>query len=115
MAAHSPAEKHSILRGFSLHHLAALPKEAKMDAKPLPLSGTATMHLIGRVEKLIDGTRSGTPNQVQIVVEGAEELYGELRVANVLQNERGEKVALMPGAEIEITMTVNVKSTTPQG
>ena len=77
-----------------------------MNAIPLPLAGTAAMHLVGRVEKLIDGT-----NQVQIVVEGADYLYGELRVVNVLQNERGEKVALSPGAQIEILMTVAVKST----
>lgn len=82
---------------------------------PLPFAGTATMHLVGRVEKLIDGTRTGSPNQVQIIVEGAEALYGELRVANVLQNEKGGKVTQNRGAEIEITMTVNVKSTTPQG
>jgi len=65
------------------------------------------MHLVGRVQKLIDGT----PSKVQIVVEGADDLYVELRVANVLQNERGEKVALLPGAEIEILMSVAVKST----
>ena len=58
----------------------------------LPLAGTATMHLVGSVQKLIDGT----PSKVQIVVEGADDLFGELRIPNVLQNERGETVALMP-------------------
>ena len=73
------------------------------------MAGTATMHLVGSVQKLIDGT----PRKVQIVVEGTDDLFGTLRVPNVSQNERGEKVALMPGAHIEILMTVAVKSTTP--
>lgn len=45
---------------------------------------------------------SHEPEKAQIAVEGADHLYREIRVPNVLANEDGEKVKLKEGAEVDV-------------
>lgn len=45
---------------------------------------------------------SGEPEKAQIAVEGADQLYRELRVRNTLTDEDGNKVKLTKGAEVEV-------------
>lgn len=57
----------------------------------------------GRVEKVIrPHPQTGEPEKAQIAVEGADHLYREIRVPNVLEKENGEKVKLKEGAEVDI-------------
>lgn len=56
------------------------------------------------VEKVIKPNVPGEPEKAQIAVEGADHLYRELRIENTLVNERGEKVGLKPGAEVDVTI-----------
>jgi hypothetical protein len=59
--------------------------------------------LPGTVEKVIKPhPGSGEPEKAQIAVEGADELYRELRVPNKLVDEDGNKVKLKQGTEVEI-------------
>lgn len=44
------------------------------------------------------------PEKVQIAVEGADQLYRELRVPNKLTDEEGNTVKLEPGAEVEVSI-----------
>jgi hypothetical protein len=44
------------------------------------------------------------PDKAQIAVEGADDLYKEIRVENTLQDEDGKPVALKKGAEVEVTI-----------
>ena len=61
--------------------------------------------LPGRVEKVIrPHPESGEPEKAQISVEGAEHLYKEIRVPNRLIDDKGEKVKLKPGAEVDVTI-----------
>jgi len=46
----------------------------------------------------------GEPEKVQIAVEGADQLYRELRVPNKLTDEEGNTVRLKPGAEVEVSI-----------
>ena len=57
--------------------------------------------LPGKVEKIIPGVVSTMPDKAQIAIEGAEDLYKEIRVENTLQDEDGKPVCLKPGAEYE--------------
>jgi hypothetical protein len=66
------------------------------------------------VEKIIKSPSSMEPEKAQIVVEGADHLYRELRIENTLVDENGEKVSLKQGAEVEVTIEAEPEATTPQ-
>jgi hypothetical protein len=55
------------------------------------------------VEKVISPhPTTGEPEKAQIVVEGADHLYREIRVPNSLTDDNGQKVKLKEGAEVEV-------------
>jgi hypothetical protein len=65
--------------------------------------------LPGTVEKIIKSPDPTAPEKAQITVEGAEELYREVRIDNVLKDENGEKVALKEGAKVDVTIEADPK------
>jgi hypothetical protein len=66
------------------------------------------------VEKIIKSHSPGEPEKAQISVEGADDLYRELRIENTLTNENGDKVRLKLGAEVEVTIEADSSATTPK-
>jgi uncharacterized cupredoxin-like copper-binding protein len=66
--------------------------------------GKHTVTLPGVVEKIVKPPIPNLPEKAQIVVEGADHLYKELRIDNELKNDDGEKVKLKPGAGVEVTI-----------
>jgi hypothetical protein len=63
----------------------------------------ATTTLPAKVEKVIKSIpHSGEPEKAQIVVEGADHLYREIRVPNNLTDDNGDKVKLKEGAGVEV-------------
>jgi hypothetical protein len=70
--------------------------------------------LPGTVEKIIPEVPFVRPEKAQIAVEGAEELYKEIRVENTLTDESGKPVGLKPGAEVEITIEADKAATVPK-
>jgi hypothetical protein len=70
--------------------------------------------LPGIVEKIIPPNSADEPAKAQIAVEGAEELYRELRVENSLQDGAGNEVALKEGAEVEVTIEADPEATEPK-
>lgn len=63
----------------------------------------ATTTLPAKVEKVIKSIpHSGEPEKAQIVVEGADHLYREIRVPNSLTADNGDKVKLKEGAGVEV-------------
>jgi len=71
----------------------------------------AGVTLPGKVEKIIHPANPAEPEKAQINVEGAEDLYREIRIDNVLQNEKGEAVRLKQGAEVEVTVEAETAAT----
>jgi len=67
--------------------------------------------LPGTVEKVIKSRFSNEPEKAQIALEGANHLYRELRIDNVLTNENGDEVSLKPGAQVEVTVEANAEGT----
>ena len=65
----------------------------------------------GRVEKVIKSLDPSEPEKAQISVEGADELYREIRIENKLQDEEGNKVKLKPGAEVEVVVEADKSAT----
>lgn len=70
--------------------------------------------LPGTVEKIIPSSHSGEAEKAQIGIEGADDLYREIRVENTLQNENGDQVSLKPGAQVDVTIAADVAATVPK-
>ena len=67
----------------------------------------------GTVEKIIPPAHPSEPEKAQIAVEGADELYREIRIENALTDENGDEVRLKKGVEVEITVEADPEATTP--
>jgi hypothetical protein len=69
--------------------------------------------LPGTVEKIIKSSYPSDPEKAQIAVEGADELYKEIRIANNLTDENGDQVRLKQGAKVEVTVEAGPEAVTP--
>jgi predicted DNA-binding antitoxin AbrB/MazE fold protein len=69
--------------------------------------------LPGTMQKAISPRHPGTTEKAQIRVEGAEEMYREIRIENELTDKNGEKVRLKEGAQVEVTVEATEEATTP--
>jgi hypothetical protein len=75
---------------------------------------TATVTLTGVVEEVIKSPHPSLPDKAQITVEGADELYREIRIDNVLENDKGEPVKLKPGATVDVTIEAPASAVAPK-
>ena len=69
--------------------------------------------LPGTVEKIIPANPIA-PEKAQIAVEGADHLYREIRVDNTLEDEKGKKVGLKPGAHVDVKIEADKEATVPK-
>lgn len=58
--------------------------------------------LIGTVDKIIKPRVPNEPERAQIVVEGADHLFKELRIENALTDAAGNRVHLKSGARVQL-------------
>ena len=72
---------------------------------------TRKKKLRGRVEKIITPLDPKEPDKAQINIQEADHLYQEIRVENTLEDEKGEKVSLKPGAEIDVVLEADSSAT----
>ncbi len=72
------------------------------------------LELPGTVEKVIQPIDPNQAEKVQIAIEGADELYKEIRVENTLKDPSGEDVGLMPGAEVDVKVEADMEATRPK-
>lgn len=70
--------------------------------------------LPGTVEKIIPPVVPGAPEKAQIAVEGAEDLYREIRIDNCFEDGAGNAVGLKRGAEVEVTIAAEPDATQPK-
>ena len=63
------------------------------------------------VEKIIPAPHAEEPEKAQISVEGADHLYREIRIENILEDDNGNKVKLEKGAHVEVTIEANPTET----
>jgi hypothetical protein len=90
------------VQGYFTHGIIA----GNMSEKP-------SVTLPGTVEKVIKPFHPSLPEQAQISVEGADDLYKEIRVENKLTAENGEPVKLVEGAQVEVIVEANKAETVP--
>ena len=70
--------------------------------------------LPGTVEKIIKPSEPSEPEKAQVAIEGADDLYREIRIENSLTAENGDQVRLKKGAEVDVTVEADTESTTPK-
>jgi hypothetical protein len=66
--------------------------------------------LPGTVERIIKPSPR-EPEKAQIAIEGADDLYREIRIENSLIDGNGRHVRLKRGAEVEVTVEANADAT----
>ena len=66
----------------------------------------------GSVQKVIKPVVPGEPEKAQIGVEEADDLYREIRIENVVTNEKGEQARLKPGAKVDVVVEADSDATT---
>lgn len=66
----------------------------------------------GTVQKIIKPLHPDLPEKAEIAVEGADDLYREIRIENTLTDEKGNEVKLKPGAHVEVTVEADPEDTT---
>ena len=69
--------------------------------------------LPGTVEKIIPAV-GNEPEKAQITLEGADDLYREVRIENTLQDADGKPVALKKGTEVDVTIEADQADTKPK-
>lgn len=68
----------------------------------------------GTVEKIIKSPYPQEPEKAEIAVEGADHLYREIRIENTLEDEKGRKVKLKVGAQVDVIVEADAKDTVPK-
>jgi hypothetical protein len=67
----------------------------------------------GAVNKIIPSRITAGPEMAEISIEGADDLYREVRIENALQNKQGESVKLKEGALVSVTIEADHSQTVP--
>jgi hypothetical protein len=75
---------------------------------------TATVTLPGTVEKIIPAFGDNIPEKAQIKIEGADDLYREVRIENEVIDTEGNPAKLKKGAEVDVTIEADKKDTNPK-
>jgi hypothetical protein len=73
--------------------------------------GKKRKKLRGTVEKIIKPSTPNQPEKAQINIEGADDLYREIRIENVVTDEKGQEASLKPGAEVDVTVEADSSAT----
>ena len=64
------------------------------------------------VEKVLKPAAPSDPEKAQINIQGADELYREIRIENVLTDENGATARLQPGAKVDVIIEADSDATT---
>jgi len=67
--------------------------------------------LPGTVEKIIKPPHPSAEEKAEIAIDGAEDLYREIRIDNALTDKNGEEVRLKEGATVDVTVTADQQAT----
>ena len=67
--------------------------------------------LRGTVEKVIKPLTPREPEKAEISIAEGDDLYREIRVDNVMTDEKGEKARLKPGAKVDVVVEAESDAT----
>lgn len=64
----------------------------------------SSVAVLGTVEKIMKSPSPAEPEKAQILIEGADHSYQEIRIENTLIDENKEEVRLKAGAKVRVTV-----------
>jgi len=67
----------------------------------------------GTVRKVIKPIIPSEPEKAEIEIDGADDLYKEIRIENKLIDSEGNNVKLKPHAPVDVTVEADEKDTVP--
>jgi predicted DNA-binding antitoxin AbrB/MazE fold protein len=73
--------------------------------------GRKRKKLQGTVQKVIKPLSPNLPEKAQVEVQGADDLYREIRIENEMTDENGDKVQLKQGAEVDVILEADSSAT----
>ena len=79
-------------------------KIAALNLDPARIPEQPTVTMPGTVDKIISPPGPSQPEKAQIAVYGADRLYRELRIENLLTDENGDDAKLKKGAHVDVTV-----------
>ena len=82
----------------------AAPDSAPHVKNQTPAGDGALVTLRGSVEGIVSYVGTQSSDVVQVVIEGAEPLYREIRIRNPFQDANGNVITLQADSEVEITI-----------
>jgi hypothetical protein len=85
----------------------------KSDKQETPPDEKPAITLSGTVEKIIPSIH-GEPEKAQITIDGADDLYREIRIENTLKDSSGDDVVLKRGAEVDVIIEADPTLTAPK-
>ncbi len=74
--------------------------------------GKKRKNLRGTVERVIKPITPTQPEKAEIEIEEADDLYKEIRIENVVSDEKGQKARLKPGAKVDVVVEAESDATT---
>ena len=78
-----------------------------------PVSAKAEVTMEGTVQKVIESKHPDIPDKAEIAIDDCEELYREIRIPNILKDDKGNEAKLKEGAQVEVTVEDGGVFTTP--
>lgn len=73
--------------------------------------GKKRKKLPATVNKIIKPIVPSEPEKAQIDIEGADDLYREIRIENALTDDHGEEVRLKEGAQVDVNIEADTDAT----
>ena len=95
----------SVNKEMAKPRMARSARIAELNLDPTRIPEQPSVTLPGTVDKIISSPRPSQPEKAQIVVDGADQRYRDLRFENTLTDEHGDDVRLKKGAHVEVTVT----------
>jgi hypothetical protein len=92
-------------------HKVFLTSAAAFKNQGFPMSEKVSITLPATVERIIKPAHPSLPEKAQIAIDGADDLYREIRIENNLIDDNGDEVRLKPGAHVEVTVEADPKAT----
>lgn len=73
--------------------------------------GKKRRKLVGTVEKIIEPVVPSQPEKAEISIQGADDLYREIRIDNTVTDGNGVKSRLRPGAQVDVIVEADSSAT----
>ena len=77
----------------------------KAQLRGCPVTKQKKLH--GSVKKVIESPIPSEPEKAEIVIHEAEDLYKEIRIDNVVTNEKGKQDKLKSGEDVDVIVETN--------